>query len=149
MTAAGAGVVLPKAASAPAIAAALLRVLGSAAARATAIDALVAAEALAAGLGSSSDATPARKARQLLEAVAAGGVDNPLQRLVDPAWGAVYAAPGGASPWSALTTAAGLGALGAVLLPLLVCAATCGWAVRACLRIATRVAHPPSRPKLE
>ena len=83
-----------------------------------AIDALVAAETLVSGVGGP-ELTSSVKALQLLEIAAAGGVNNTLQRLVDPVW-AVYAAPD-ASATSTLFTLAGLGAIFSLAFPFVTC----------------------------
>lgn len=125
----GVGVDIPRTARSSEIAELLLRLIADTPRHKAAMNALVASETVAAGLGPG--LTAAHKARKLLEVVAAGGMDNPLQRLVDPAW-AVYAVPD-ASAATTVFTHAGIGAAAFVLLPqilVLVCIGLCALCCR-------------------
>lgn len=109
------------------ITAALHRILHNASEHVRAIDAMTASEAAIAGLGPGYSAS--QKAAKLLEVVATGGINNPLQQLVDPAW-AVYAAAD-ASAATTLLTPAGIGAFLAVVVPVALLA-LCGFCVLQC-----------------
>ena len=94
-----------------------------------AIDALVDAETVAAGL--SPAMSSAKKAVQLLSIMAVGGINNTLQRLVDPTW-AVYAELAADSASASFVTIASTGATIAVLFPTLLYA-LCMAAVCRCM----------------